>query len=103
MEIILGRLITMLSSLAKPFVEKWSREHGKIKHYVLSWSISFIHRELNEFNEIISKDLKESKSIKQANMIMYSLVIAFRNTTDIPVMLKNIEFEFSGGSENIKK
>lgn len=102
MEIIIGKLISLVSWLAKPFVEKWVKGPGKVNPYILSCSFSFIHREIDEYNNIISRDIKEINFKKDVNVIVYYLNIAFENTAETQVIFKNIEFEFSGCSENIK-
>ena len=100
MEIILGRFVALASSLVKLFAEKCLREHGKKHLYLQSLSISFINRIFDEHNELIKTEIY---SAIDANMIQYDLVIDFYNSTEIPVAFRNMEFEFRGSFQNIRK
>jgi hypothetical protein len=100
MDIFIGGIVAIISSIITHIVTIWMREHGKVYCYLETWDISLIRSEQDTYGQVHRKRIK---SVDEADFISYFLMIDLFNNSEVPVALRELEFKFIGQSYTISK
>jgi len=100
MEIFIGGLVAIISSVVTHIATKWLREHGRVYCYVESWYMSLIKSETNSVGDFIRQNVS---SPEDADRIDYGLTIDLFNNSEVPVVLREIKFMFKGDGNSVVK
>ena len=100
MDIFIGGLVAIISSVVTHVATKWLREHGKVYCYVESWYMSLIKSETNSVGDFIRQKVS---SPEDADRIDYGLTIDLFNNSEVPVVLREIKFMFKRDGNSVVK